>query len=260
MISIITVGMNHKEYLKAFYESLYGKDMPHTLFETIYVDNCSVDGSVEWLQKKYPQVKIIVNKEPYGFGRNNNIGVKASNGDYIAIVNPDIEVQKGCIDLINDYARANNNEGVICPQLLNPDGSLQFSVRKFITLSMILRRWLSGENDNSNNSKVRKYLCKDLDFSETQEIDWAIGAALFMSKETYEVLGGFDERYFLYVEDEDLCLRAWEKGIPVIYYPEAKLIHNHLRGSTHLSKKTLYHFKSLFTFFKLHGINYKRKS
>lgn len=259
MISIITVGMNHKKYLEALYASLYGVCTPNEAFEAIYIDNCSSDGSVEWLREKYPQVKIIVNKKVCGFGENNNKGVMASQGDYIGIVNPDIVLKEGSLDRIFELSKEKKNV-IICPQLLNPDGSVQYSVRKFVTLKLILRRWLSGENDDSNNSKVRDYLCKDIDFSKTQEIDWAIGAALFMSKETYEVLGGFDERYFLYVEDEDLCLRAWEKGIPVIYYPEAKLIHNHLRGSTHLSKKTLYHFKSLFTFFKLHGINYKRKS
>ena len=149
--------------------------------------------------------------------------------------------------------------GVIAPQLLNPDGSVQYSVRRFVTLKMMLRRWLSWEDDNSNNSSVREYLCKDIDQEQTQEVDWAMGAALFMSRDTYARLGGFDQRYFLYMEDEDLCLRAWKQKIPVIYYPEAKMIHNHLRGSTHLGKKTLYHLQSLFKYFRQHGFNVKRE-
>jgi len=258
MISIVTVGMNHKKFIEALYGSLYGGGGPKAEFEAIYVDNCSTDGSVEWLHENYPQVKVLRNLTPLGFGENNNRGVMASQGDYIGIVNPDIVLKEGSLDRIFELSKEKKNV-IICPQLLNPDGTVQYSVRKFVTLKLILRRWLSGENDDSNDSKVRIYLCKDMDYNKVQEIDWAIGAALFMSKEVYMRLGGFDERYFLYMEDEDLCLRAWEQGIPVVYYPEAKLIHNHLRGSTHLSKKTFYHFKSLFTFFRLHGVGYERK-
>ena len=258
MISVITVGMNHKRYIEALYESLFGEGSPDGELEAIYVDNCSMDGSVEWLRENYPQVKVVVNTELLGFGENNNIGFRVSSGDYIGIINPDIVVRKGSIDQILNFANETGVKGIVCPQLLNPDGSLQYSVRKFVTIKLIISRWLSGENDSSNSKKVREYLCKDMDTNKTQEIDWAIGAAMFMSRKTYDELGGFDERYFLYMEDEDLCLRAWEKGIPVIYYPEAKLIHNHLRGSSHFGKKTICHLKSLFTFFRLHGFNYKR--
>ena len=80
-----------------------------------------------------------------------------------------------------------------------------------------------------------------------------------MSRDTYAQLGGFDQRYFLYMEDEDLCMRAWKQGIPVIYYPEAKMTHNHLRGSTHLSKKTLYHLNSFFKYLRRHGLSAKRE-
>jgi len=259
MISIVTVGMNHKKYLEALYGSLL-ECKPKQAVEAIYVDNCSTDGSVEWLRENYPMVKIVENKQPQGFGANNNLGVRHSKGDYIGIINPDIVFLDESLDRIVAFARQKEWKGIVCPQLFNPDGSIQYSVRKFATLSMMLRRWFSGENDDSDNSKVRHYLCKDIDQNKTQEIDWAIGAALFMSRDTYLGLDGFDERFFLYMEDEDLCLRAWEKNCPVIYYPEAKLIHNHLRRSTHISKNTLYHFRSLITFFRLHGTHYKRNS
>ena len=80
-ISIITVGMNHLKYIKELYHSLYADEScPKTAFEAIYVDNCSTDGSVEFLKKNYPQVIIIQNKEPYGFGKNNNIGSEIAKG------------------------------------------------------------------------------------------------------------------------------------------------------------------------------------
>ena len=97
MISIITVGMNHRKYLEALYGSLYGVGRPDGEMETVYVDNCSTDGSVEWLRVTYPQVKVIVNTEPLGFGENNNKGVIASRGEDIGIMNPDIVVKEGSI-------------------------------------------------------------------------------------------------------------------------------------------------------------------
>jgi len=251
--------MNHKKYLQALYGSLFGEGLPEADLEAVYVDNCSTDGSIEWLRENYPQVKTIENAEHLGFGENNNKGVMASRGEYIGIVNPDIVLRYGSINSIMNKAKEMNWGGVICPQLLNPDGTVQYSVRKFVTLKMMLCRWMSWENDESNNSSIREYLCKDIDSTKTQEVDWAMGAAMFMSRDTYAQLGGFDQRYFLYMEDEDLCMRAWKQGIPVIYHPEAQMVHNHLRGSTHLSKKTLYHLKSFFTYLRRHGLNARRE-
>ena len=126
-------------------------------------------------------------------------------------------------------------------------------------MKMMAWRWMSWENDESENKSVREYLCKDIDQTKTQEVDWAMGAALFMSRETYALLGGFDQRYFLYMEDEDLCLRAWKQNIPVIYYPEIALIHNHQKGSRHIGKNTWWHLQSLMKYFRRHGLNVKRK-
>lgn len=256
-VSIITVGMNHKKFVEALYNSLFVKNIPTMDFEAIYIDNCSTDGSVGYIKKHYPQVKIIQNVEPLGFGENNNKGVMASVGDYIAIVNPDIILQDDSIDKICRKLEGTQENVIYAPQLLNPDGSVQYSVRSFITLRVFMRRLLSRGDDNNISNEMVKYLCKDIDVEKTQTVDWAMGAALFMSRETYAKLGGFDQRYFLYMEDEDMCLRAWKMNIPVIYYPEAKMIHNHLRGSSKLGKKTLMHFKSLFTFFRRHGLSVK---
>ena len=143
MISIITVGMNHLSYLKPLLSSLYHDCRPKVSFEMIYVDNCSTDGSVDFIQTNYPQVKILVNEKPLGFGENNNKGVMASIGKYIAIINPDIILQKGCLDVLYNYAANYPENGLFVPQLLNPDLSIQYSVRRFVTLNMFLKRALS---------------------------------------------------------------------------------------------------------------------
>lgn len=262
MISMITVGMNHRRYVEALYGSLYSSVADTSHIETIYVDNCSMDDSVNFIRENYPQVKIVQNVERLGFGENNNKGVMASTGDYIGIINPDIVFIDGSLDCIGNMVKNQLEDGsvsIVAPKLLNPDGSVQYSVRKFVTLKMILRRWMSWENDDSENTSVRKYLCKDIDQTKKQEVDWAMGAALFMSRETYAKLGGFDQRYFLYMEDEDLCLRAWKQNISVIYYPEIELVHNHLKESRHLGRKTIWHLQSLLKYFRRHGFSVKRE-
>lgn len=256
-LSIITVGMNHLSYLKALLKSIFKENTPQTSFEMIYVDNCSTDGSVEFISQNYPKVKIIKNLIPLGFGENNNKGVLASTGKYIAIINPDIVLMEGSLDKLLQYMEQNPQTGIVAPQLLNPDGSLQYSVRGFISIKTLIARIISKGKDNTSNKTVSKYLCKNLDFQKTQAVDWAIGAALFMSKDTYAELGGFDLDYFLYMEDEDICLRCWKIKKTVIYLPQSKMIHNHLRASAKIGKKTILHIKSMYTFFKKHGFSIK---
>lgn len=254
-ISVITVGMNHLLYIKELYKSLYKDNQPNVTFEAIYVDNCSKDGSVEFLCENYPQVKIIQNKEPLGFGENNNKGVFASTGKYIAIINPDIVMHPGSLDKLFDFAEKHSGIGITVPKLLNPDGSLQYSVRGFISISTLLARIRTKGKDDAGDKMVDKYLCRNLDYNKTQAVDWAIGAAFFLSRDMFAELGGFDLDYFLYMEDEDICLRSWKLSRPVIYYPGAIMTHNHLRGSSKLGKKTILHLNSMRTFFQKHGLH-----
>ena len=256
-VSIITVGMNHLPYMKNLLHSLYIESTPCVSFEMIYVDNCSTDNTVDFIHEFYPDVKIIKNNVPLGFGENNNKGVFASIGKYIAIINPDIVLQKNCIDILHKYLDAHPNIGIVVPKLLNPDWSIQYSIRGYISVEVFFRRLLSRGNDSFSHKSVECYLCKNIDINRIQTIDWAIGAALFMQRDVYSKLGGFDLDYFLYMEDEDICLRSWKCNLPVVYIPQSIMIHNHLRGSSKLGKKTFLHLKSIFTFFRKHGIHIK---
>lgn len=252
-VSIITVGMNHLNYIKELYKSLYVDSLPNVSFEAIYVDNCSQDGSVKFLKENYPHVKIIQNEMPKGFGENNNIGALASTGKYLAIINPDVSFCKGSLDILYDFIEKNPEVGIAVPHLFNKDLTHQFSIRGFITPMIFVNRVLSHGKDDAANKAVEKYLCKNIDVEKVQPVNWAVGAALFISREVYSKLAGFDKDYFLYMEDEDLCLRSWLMNRPVVYVPQSLMIHNHLRASAKIGKKAFMHFKSLRTFFKKHG-------
>ncbi len=257
-VSIITVGMNHLKFIKNLYRTLLKEHRPKVSIEVIYVDNCSHDGSIEWLKENYPEVYIIQNKDIKGFGDNNNNGVLASSGKYVAIINPDIEFLDDAIDKLYQFAEDNkDNYGIIAPKLLNPDMSVQYSARSFITLRSFFFRAISMGNDKSANSSVGNYLCKDLNTDKVQPVNWVLGAAMFLKRDFYDKLGGFDLDYFLYMEDEDLCIRSWKMKKPVVYCGNIAVIHNHLRESNRIGRKMFIHFKSLFTFFRKHGWNIK---
>lgn len=258
-ISIVTVGMNHLNYMKDFLKSVFITHPPKVDFELIYIDNCSSDGSVDFIKKNYPAIIIIENQTPLGFGENNNLGVAHANGEYIAILNPDIVLLENALDDLYYYLSSQEKDLILAPKLLNHDKSIQNSVREFMTLYVFIMRFFSKGNDNTNNKKIRNYLYKDIDYDQIQFVDWAIGAALFMRKKHFEKLNGFDKDYFLYFEDVDLCYRSWELNFPVVYYPKSQMVHNHLRASTKFNKKTIMHFKSMFIFFKKHGYFISKK-
>ncbi|MEN2435664.1 glycosyltransferase family 2 protein [Weeksellaceae bacterium A-14] len=254
-VSIITVGMNHRNYLTTLLKSLYDHSLrPKVSFEMIYIDNCSSDGSVDYIKEYYPQVIVVTNREILGFGENNNKGVALSSGEYVAIINPDIELQKNALDNLYEFYRKQDYECILIPKLLNSDQTVQFSVRKFMSIKIFLMRLLSLGSDNTNNKVISEYLCRSLDNTKIQYVDWGIGAALFTTKDVYNKLNGFDTDYFLYVEDEDLCLRSWKMNVPVIFYPKSKMVHNHLRASKKFNKKSFMHLKSRILFFKKHGL------
>lgn len=258
-ISIVTVGMNHLKYLKPLLESIFEINSTTLSFEIIYVDNCSQDESLEYIKLHYPQVITIANEKPLGFGENNNKGVNVATGKYIAIINPDIVLLKDSLHKLYDFAEKLNSKAILAPQLLNPDLSLQYSARRFMTLKIFLTRLITKGKDDVNNKIIENYLFRNIKADKIQYVDWIIGAAMFMKKDTYNQLKGFDQSYFLYVEDEDFCLRAWKSKIPVIYYPDSKMIHNHLRASSQLGKKAFLHFKGVLIFFLKHGLFVKRK-
>lgn len=248
-ISIITVVMNHLTFIREMLRSLYGEGKPTVTFETIIIDNCSTDGSYEFIRDHYPDILLFRNEIPFGFARNNNIGVAQASGKYILILNPDIILAPLAIDRLYQYLKSYSRTGIVAPRLENPDGTLQFSVRRFPTFRMLFKRMLTRGKDSSSDQQVCSYLLKNLPHDRPIAIDWCMGACFLISSSLYRQLAGFDEEFFLYVEDMDFCYRCWQAGYPVIYLPTAVMTHVHQRNSIHFNKKTFIHFRSFWHFF-----------
>lgn len=257
-VSIVTVIMNHLSVLKDMLESLFITTKPSVSFELIIVDNCSTDGSANYIKEHYPSVVLIENKKEQGFAKNNNDGAKVADGNYILILNPDITLINNAIDVLYDYIKTNPSVGIVAPKLLNPDLSLQYSARKFISLKVLFIRIFTKGKDDIHNKAVQHYLMYDSVCDGPIEVDWCMGAALLFKKDFYFELGGFDEKFFLYVEDADICNRCWKAGKKVIYLPQAEVIHMHQRSSKNFNKKTWIHLQSFFYFFKKNHFKIKR--
>ena len=168
---------------------------------------------------------------------------------FVHILNPDIILSPGAIDGLHRFLESHAEVGIVAPRLENPDGSLQFSVRRFPTLRILLSRILTRGDDSSDDRQVQSYLLKDLPHDRPTPIDWCMGASFLIPSTLYRQLAGFDEGFFLYVEDMDLCYRCWQSGHPVIYLPTSAMTHVHQRSSMHFNKKTYIHLRSFWHFF-----------
>jgi GT2 family glycosyltransferase len=157
--------------------------------------------------------------------------MKEASGEYFLILNPDTIVGKTAIATMLLYARRNPKAGIIGPKLVNPDGSLQYSSYRFPKIyTFILRRTFLWRFAWAKNH-IDKYLMAEYDRQEPREVGWIMGSCLLLKKEMIDRIGMFDERFFMYLEDTDLCRRARQAGYKVVYDPHAVVVHDHGRAS-----------------------------
>ncbi|MDI6828775.1 MAG: glycosyltransferase family 2 protein, partial [Armatimonadota bacterium] len=181
------------------------------------------------------------------------IGIKESKGRYVLLLNPDAEVKAGTFSILVNFADANPGAGLIGPKILNKDGSLQSSARRFPTpLAALFRNTFLGRLF-PNNQYVREYLMADWDHSSPREVDWLSGAALMLRRAMLDEIGLLDERFFMYCEDVDIAYRAKQKGWKAIYCPEAQVVHFLAKASDQAPNKMILTFhKSMYAFYKKH--------
>jgi GT2 family glycosyltransferase len=240
-LSFIIVTYNTKELTQKAIESirrLYGK-IPR--YEIILVDNGSTDGSREYFEnQKYKNFVYLYNHRNAGFGKANNLAFRKSRGRYIYLLNNDAQLETQGVDgIVKSLFENNPDAGIIATKVVYPDGNAQPNVQSFSgILTVILRLIRAGAfvRRHKNllalcvrvwpfNRLFRSYLGN---FTEREQsyIEWASGCSLIFRRALYESLDGFDERFFLYSEDEDICLRAARLGAKILYTPEILVTHH----------------------------------
>jgi GT2 family glycosyltransferase len=229
-VSIIIVHTFEKRLVR---QTLRGirRAAPQLNYEIVIVDNNPDAGLYNVLREQFFDVKYVPMSRNMGFGAGMNAGIRASKGRYVLIFNPDIVVAPGSLEAMTSFMDANPDVGVCGPKLKNPDGTLQHSCFRQPTVLLPIYRRTPVGMLNFAKKVVDEYLMVNENHQETMDVDALIGAALFARREVLEEIGLFDERFFMYYEDTDLCRRFWEFGKRVVYYPKAEMVHYHRRAS-----------------------------
>lgn len=200
-------------------------------FEYILVDNAAGDGTGAMVREEFPWVTILDEQGNVGFGAGNNVAFRRARGEYIMLVNPDLTFFPGEFEKLLAFADTHPDHGFMGPRLLNPDRTLQRSFHRFPGPQIpIVRRTPLGRT-TWGMRQIDRYLMRDADPDAIQDVDGLFGAAILIRAKALETIGHFDEHFFMYFEDVDLCRRAWESGWRVAYVPVAMFVHYHQRES-----------------------------
>lgn len=203
---------------------------PQKSFEVIVVDNNPKQRVRDWIQKEFPQTKVVMSDRNIGFGNGMNLAMLHADARYLLVFNPDIAVFDGVFDKMISFMDENSDIGVFSPKLLNPDRTIQYSCYRFIGPSIIFYRRIPILRSLSFANKADDYYqMKDWDHNEIKNVDYFLGAVMMARKEAVDQVGGFDPAYFIYFEDQDWCRRFWKAGWRVVYNPNIKIVHYHRR-------------------------------
>lgn len=219
MLSIIIVNYLQKDFLQKCVASIY-KNLAKGSYDVTIVNNSKHEDLSE-ISLMFADVKIIPN-ENTGYSKGNNLGVKQTTGEYLLFLNADTEILSDFInDLINKLEKI--NYGAVGLRLQFPDGNFQNSFGFFPS---ILNEYKNRKTELAFKNKYEKVIQeRKSEYSKVKEVDWVTGAAIFIKKEVFNKVNGFDERYFLYYEDIDLCYRLNKTGYKNYYYPFSEIIH-----------------------------------
>ena len=222
-VSVVVVTYNALPWLEQCLESV-------RRYETIVVDHGSTDGTIALVGEKFPEVRLI-EQDNRGMGGGNNSGMRAAGGDYFFLLNSDAWVTGDAIERLVAFADAHPEAAVVGPRLLNPDGTLQRSVRGDPTPWRLATEYLFIRKLAPRSRLLNPLYVGGFDHDETREVDWLTGAALLVRREAADTVGLFDEAFFMFSEETDWLYRFRQAGWKVFFYPEAEVVH--VGGASH---------------------------
>jgi len=230
--------------------------------DIVVVDNDSPDRSGVRLAAELPDgVVVILSRRNGGFGAGVNIGVEALQTDLALILNPDTYFERNNMHVIRRMFDESPKLGVAGLKLVNPDGSLQYSARRFYSLpDIVARRTMLGKLGPMRRLE-RSHLLTRKWRQQPFEADWVMGTGFIVRRSAFEQVGRMDEGYFLYFEEVDLCARMWIDGWRVVAVPEVELVHEHQRSSAAglLSRSGKTHLRSMARFFAKFGVPWMQR-
>jgi N-acetylglucosaminyl-diphospho-decaprenol L-rhamnosyltransferase len=251
-VSVVTVSHNVRDLVLGSMRALE-RERDSAAIEVLLVDAASSDGTSDAVAGAFPWVRVLASRENLGFTGGNNRAMRVARGRHILLLNPDAEVRPGAIARMAAHLDANPDVGVVGPRLRWPDGSTQSSRRRFpsrltaFVESTVLQRWLGG------SALLRRFYMADRPEDRRQDVDWLVGACLMVRAEVVRHVGVFDDRFFMYSEEVDLCRRIKSAGWRVVYLPDAEVVHHEGRSSQqNLTARDLRFHESRFLYYAKH--------
>lgn len=255
-LSVILVHYKNWQKLDVCVSALQKYSIPKS--EIIIVDNNSENKNEEekFLQKWEKSIAYIPSSVNLGFAKAVNLASKNAKGEYLLILNPDVRIKENSLEEAMDYLDKNKTVGILGGKLIYPSGEIQDSYRCFPRLTdQIIKRVGFLRQMGILRKHVSKYLMWEKDPNKSEPVDWVVGAFMFIRRKAFDEINGFDERYFLFMEDVDICRKMWEKGYTIIYNPKAEAMHDEIRLSPgsildiFKSRLLQIHFKSALKYF-----------
>ena len=229
-LSIIIVNWNTREHLRACLRSLFAYP-PEERFEVWVVDNASSDDSVQMVREQFPQVNLIANEQNMGYGRANNLALRQAQGEFALILNSDIEVTPHAQQALIDFMRQHPEARAAGGQLILPDGSIQPSCSERLTLWAVFCEQSLLAKAFPRSRLLGGYTLTWWSYDSVREVEQVVGACLMLRRQPDGSFPLFDEHYFMYAEDTELCHRIRQAGGRIYYVPHARFRH-HLGASS----------------------------
>jgi len=238
MVSLVILSYNKRDLTSSCLTSIF-QHIPELEREVIVVDNASSDDSVEYIKKHFPKVILIENKKNLGFAGGCNLGAAHATGEYILFLNNDAKLSSNPLSEMIEVFENHTSAGVVGGLLVNHNGSLQRSYGSFYTVINVAYLLFAGESGELKRFKSRDVI----------PTDWVSGGFMMIKRDIFESVSGFNESYFMYIEDMDLCYRVKKKGYEIYNTPHVKVEHLG-QGSTNKTFAIVHIFEGLQIFYK----------
>jgi GT2 family glycosyltransferase len=265
-VSIVVVNYNTLGLLRDCLNSVMQAE--GRACQIIVVDNASADGSADMVEKEFPEVFLVRNSQNVGFAKANNQGITFAKGKYILLLNSDTIVRSGAIRIMSEFLDSDSSVGGVSCKLLNEDGTIQASVGnrpgpmlllfRLLGVSRLIsddrtRQWLARSFGFLLGRTVRSYLTPYAVDHSPVEVESISAACLMLRKEVVEQVGVLDERFFMYLEDMDYCIRLRQAGWKLYYLPHCEILH--LAGASsggRMRNYSVHSYRALFYFYRKH--------
>lgn len=231
-ISVSIVSYNTRDLLRECLASVLAREAAgEACLEIIVADNGSTDGSVEMVREQFPTVHLRPTGGNIGYGRANNAALENATGRYFFVLNSDTEIKPGALSTMRDFMDSHPDVGAAGAQLVLPNGTTQPSCATDPSLMAVFWEQTYLDKLLPGNRVTGAYAMTHWAYNDARAVEQVAGACLFVRREAYQAIGGFDPAYFMYFEDTDFCIRLRRAGWPIWFVPSSRIGH-HLGASS----------------------------